>query len=130
MRYVPIIALMVFAIGSAGVKAQSYRIPGTGQDRCLGAAGQIACPAPGTPCADAEGTPPIRPTAYRANGDGTVTDLVTSLIWAEAPSAPVTLEGAARLAAETRLGGHRARNAGAGCHLDLPTPSRQRHTAG
>jgi hypothetical protein len=44
--------------------------------------------------------------AYRANGDGTVTDLVTGLTWAEAPSAPITFEDAARLAAESRLGGH------------------------
>jgi hypothetical protein len=106
MRYVPIIALVVIAIGTAAAQAPTYRIPGTGQDRCFGATGQIACPEHGAPFAGADGAPPLRPMAYRANGDGTVTDLVTGLTWAEAPTAPITFEDAARLAAESRLGGH------------------------
>ncbi|MCA3376248.1 MAG: DUF1566 domain-containing protein, partial [Roseomonas sp.] len=106
MRYVTLITLLGVAIGTAAAQALPYNIPGTGQDRCFGAAGQIACPEPGAPFAGADGAPPLRPMAYRAHGDGTVTDLVTGLTWAEAPSAPITFEEAARLAAGSRLGGH------------------------
>ena len=108
MRLVRILALGLAAAPAAPASAEppSYRIPGTGQDRCFGATGAIACPPPGAPFAGADGALPRRRIAYRAHGDGTVTDLVTGLTWAAAASAPVAFEDAARLAAESRLGGH------------------------
>lgn len=105
MHHVVILALALAATPLAA-QTPSYPIPGTGQDRCFGAVGEIACPAAGAPYAGGDGASPRRPIAYRANGDGTVTDLITGLTWAEAPSAPVSFAEAARLAAESRLGGH------------------------
>lgn len=107
MRGATLIApFLTLAVGCAAAGPGRYAIPGTGQDRCYGAQAQIACPERGQPFAGGDGAAPRRQIAYRANGDGTVTDLVTGLTWAEAPSAPVTFEEAARLAAESRLGGH------------------------
>ncbi|MFN9489415.1 MAG: DUF1566 domain-containing protein [Betaproteobacteria bacterium] len=97
---------LAVAAAPAAAQTLSYTLPGTGQDRCFGATVQIACPPPGAPFAGADGAPPLRPMAYHANGDGTVTDLITGLTWAETPSAPVTLEEAERLATDSRLGGH------------------------
>lgn len=46
------------------------------------------------------------PAAYKANGDGTVTDQVTGLTWQADMGAKMTLEQAQTKASASRLGGH------------------------
>ena len=46
------------------------------------------------------------PPAYRDNGDGTVTDLNTGLMWVQARGAKVTWDAAVAGAAACRVGGH------------------------
>lgn len=48
----------------------------------------------------------IRPPAYRDNGDGTVTDLVTGLMWQQTDMGEMTWERAMGLAPGLRTGGH------------------------
>jgi hypothetical protein len=101
------------APGAAGTGAQAappslpYPIVDTGQDRCYSDSREIAYPQPGQPFfgqdAQYQGLAP----AYRDNGDGTVTDLVTGLMWSRAVDGrKVTLDQGERVAAGMALGGH------------------------
>jgi len=64
----------------------AYTLPDTGQTKCYDNTEEIPCPAPGEPFygqdAHYQGTPP----AYRDNGDGSVTDLNTGLVWEQGDS--------------------------------------------
>ena len=61
--------------------AADYQLPDTGITKCYDAGAEIPCPQSGQPFygqdAQYDGTQP----AYRDNGDGTVTDLNTTLMW-------------------------------------------------
>jgi len=63
----------------------TYPVVDTGQDRCYDTRREIPCPPPGKDFfgQDAQyvGSTPV----YRDNGDGTVTDLVTGLMWQKTP---------------------------------------------
>ncbi|MGE5279247.1 MAG: DUF1566 domain-containing protein [Deltaproteobacteria bacterium] len=79
----------------------------TGQDACYGEAGPMPCPAPGTPFfgqdAQYDGAAP----SYKDNGDGTVSDLNTGLMWSKAADATkVSLLEAQEIAKKMRLGGY------------------------
>jgi hypothetical protein len=91
------------ALPAAG---SSYVVVSTGQDRCYGLQEEIECPPEGHPFHGQDAQAPRRPAAYGANGDGTVSDLVTGLMWAEAAIGPVSFEEAQTRAADSRLGGH------------------------
>jgi hypothetical protein len=58
----------------------------TGQERCFDSLAEIACPSPGSPFfgqdAQHEGVEPD----YTSNGDGTVTDVTTGLMWSRGDS--------------------------------------------
>lgn len=81
-----ICCLAIFAIfwqiASIGILAGEYKLPDTGQIECYGDGYQFTSwPSPGQPFygqdAQYEGPQP----AYQDNGDGTVTDLNTGLMW-------------------------------------------------
>jgi len=67
--------------GSATAAAADYTVVDTGQDSCYDNRSEIACPSEGEPFygqdAQHDGIQP----AYQDNGDGTVTDLNTGLMW-------------------------------------------------
>ncbi len=96
--------------GSPGLStspAGAYPIVGTAQDRCYSETGEvIACPAPGAFLSGEDAQHPGRKPAYRDLGDGTVSDLVTGLVWARAPSAPMAFADLEAFAHASRLGGH------------------------
>ncbi len=78
----------------------------TGQDRCYNNTGEISCPSPGEPFygqdAQYEGTQP----SYQNNGDGTVTDLNTGLMWQKTPGDKVTFDEAVAGAETFNLAGY------------------------
>lgn len=85
----------------------SWTVVDTGQDAFFNDRSPIARPAPGAAFhgQDAHYAGPT--PAYRDNGDGTVTDLVTGLEWSRAVDPKkVSLEEAETIARELRLGGH------------------------
>ncbi|MCA6297205.1 MAG: DUF1566 domain-containing protein, partial [Phenylobacterium sp.] len=96
--------------GSPGLStspAGAYPVVGTAQDRCYRETGEvIACPAPGAFLSGQDAQHPGRKPAYRDLGDGTVSDLVTGLVWARAPSAPMAFADLEAFAHASRLGGH------------------------
>jgi hypothetical protein len=90
------------ALGSA----LSTPIVDTGQTRCYDDVGEIVCPQPGEPFYGQDAHYEGRPPAYRDNGDGTVTDLNTGLIWQKTPTfVHYTWAEAAAYARELRLAG-------------------------
>ncbi|MGE5503672.1 MAG: DUF1566 domain-containing protein, partial [Actinomycetota bacterium] len=105
-------AVMVVALAGSASAGESVRFPivDTGQTACYSAgqgAGAIACPAPGEALYGQDGNFRHHPPHYRDNGDGTVTDLVTGLMWQRGALRGVAFSQAAELAARTDTGGHR-----------------------
>ena len=100
--------LLLTATFSSLLNAQnvSYPIVDTGQIRCYNNRTEIDYPKAGElffgQDAHYNGTQP----AYRDNGDGTVTDLNTRLIWTQDPGGKKTFEQAVAGAAACRIGGY------------------------
>jgi len=71
--------LTLLVCSSAG----AFKLPDTGQVKCYQAVSpwaEIPCPAPGEPLAQ-DGSYTINPLSYSDNGNGTVTDNNTGLMW-------------------------------------------------
>lgn len=100
--------LAVILILPAITLAAPVRLPDTGQLLCYDNSRRLSsCPAEGAPFfgQDAQYQGPAM--AYRDNGDGTVTDRVTGLMWSRAVDArKVSLKEAVAMAKGLDLGGH------------------------
>lgn len=84
----------------------SYRIAPTGQVSCYDTHNrEIACASRGQPLYGQDAQFATSRLQYKDNGDGTVTDLVTGLIWQKTPGAKVTWEEAMANARRLRLSG-------------------------
>lgn len=100
-------SVLALASGCAAARL-TYPIVDTGQDRCFTNSQEIAYPAPG---ADFDGQDAqyrgLQP-AYRDNGDGTVSDLNTGLMWVKTPDLKKTSTYPQALAGakDCRVGGH------------------------
>lgn len=83
-----------------------YVVVDTGQDRCFNNTREISPPKPGEPFygQDAQYSGPS--PAYRDNGDGTVNDLNTGLVWVKARGPKLIWDAAVAGAATCRVGGH------------------------
>lgn len=86
--------------------AQSYPIVDTGQVRCFDDRREIRYPRPGERFFGQDAQYRGNQPTYRDNGDGTVTDLVTGLMWQKDPGAKKTFEQAVAGASACRVGGH------------------------
>jgi hypothetical protein len=92
---------------SIGDKGLRCPIVDTGQSRCYNNATEISCPEPGRPFygqdAQYEGIVP----SCRDNGDGTITDLNTGLMWSkDVDKKKVSLIEAQKIARKMTLGGY------------------------
>lgn len=100
------------AMGEAGgqpealspVSSRSYAIVHTGVDRFSSDSAPIAAPAEGEPFYGQDAQYRINPPNYRDNGDGTVSDLVTGLIWQKEMGEKMTFPQAQEAASALRLG--------------------------
>lgn len=90
----------------AASAALTYPIVGTGQDVCYGDVGPVAPPGPGERFYGQDAHYPSAGPKYRDNGDGTITDLVTGLMWQRDPGRKIAWDEAMRGAASFRLGGY------------------------
>lgn len=93
--------------GSVETEKLKIQIVDTGQVECYDNWGAIAYPRPGKPFygqdAQYEGNNP----SYKDNGDGTITDLITGLMWSKAvDETKVSLIEAGKIAQQMRLGGY------------------------
>ena len=85
--------------------AVDYPIVDTGQVRCYDNAQEIRYPKPGEPFYGQDAQYRGNAPKYRDNGDGTVTDLVTGLMWQKDPGPKKTFAEAVAGAAACRVGG-------------------------
>jgi len=83
-----------------------YVIVGTGQTKCYDDRGKIAPPKPGQPFYGQDAQHPGPAASYKDNGDGTVSDLNTGLMWAKARGEKVTWDAAVAGAGACRAGNH------------------------
>lgn len=118
MRSVPLLvmaSLIMYPPLSAGGREVSgapapvlpFPVVDTGQTSCYDAAGrEMPAPQPGQPFhgQDAQHDGPL--PAYRDDGDGTVSDLVTGLMWTQDPGEKMVFSRAVPGASACRVGGH------------------------
>ena len=109
MRFVKlsIIGLVILlAVFSTSVFATTYPIVSTGQTTCFDSLTSIDCPDSGEQFfgqnAQYSGSGPT----YVDSGDGTVTDLITGLMWQQLPGAKVTFAEAVALTTSFDLAGY------------------------
>ena len=79
-----ILCLLSLWICSGRSFAQTYRLADTGQTAFFDNRGRIAEPSPGDPFYGQDAQYTRNPPSYRDNGDGTVSDLLTGLVWQKA----------------------------------------------
>lgn len=84
----------------------TYPIVGTGQAGCYDDRRQIDPPKPGEAFYGQDAQFPGPKPAYKDNGDGTVSDLVTGLMWIKARGPKVPFADALAGAAACKVGGH------------------------
>ncbi len=92
---------------SVGTAAATVKIPDTGQNRCYDNSRAIDCPAPGNAFFGQDAQYQSHLPSYRDNGDGTITDLNTGLVWSRAVSPEkLSLDEAQREADRMTLGAY------------------------
>jgi hypothetical protein len=99
--------LLAATAGASLAAGPTYTVVGTGQTRCYDNRREIAPPKPGEPfyghAAQHRGVAP----SYRDDGDGTITDRATGLMWSKADSGQgLNWEQALAYAASVTLAGH------------------------
>ncbi len=105
-----ILASVCIGFGSVS-KAQtnlSFPIVDTGQTKCYGTRGGASwsCPDPDDDMFGQDANYTHNPPNYKDNGDGTVTDMVTGLMWEQDFQANVQWHNAPHMAKQTTTGGY------------------------
>lgn len=103
-----IVLLWLSGLWLTQVRAASlpYPIVDTGQIRCYNNTNEIKYPKPGDAFFGQDAHYNGNQPAYKDNGDGTVTDLNTELMWIQNPGSKKTFEQAAAGAPECKVGGY------------------------
>lgn len=86
--------------------AESYPIVDSGQQACFDDSRQIRCPQPGDAFNGQDAQYEGNKARYLNNDDGTVTDLVTGLMWVKARGEKMSWDDAISGAKKCRVGGH------------------------
>ncbi|MCP4895612.1 MAG: DUF1566 domain-containing protein [bacterium] len=84
-KYSPFTFITALAVSAQITMAQQYPVVDTGQTICYDSSGEITCPAAGESFSGQDAQHTGNAPAYVDNGDGTVTDLVTGLMWQQSP---------------------------------------------
>lgn len=85
----------------------SYPVVDTGQIRCYDDSTEIRAPKSGRSFSGQDAQYAGNQPAYRDNGDGTVSDLVTGLMWMQDPGEKVTYKEAVKGTKKCRVGGYK-----------------------
>jgi hypothetical protein len=72
----------------------SYSVVDTAQDTCYDDSGPISCPDPGEAFYGQDAQHTVNAPSYTDNGDGTITDNITGLMWQRDPGAKMTWDEA------------------------------------
>lgn len=87
-----------FLVASTAFAQAPFPVPDTGQSACFDSS-KIACPAKGAAFAGQDAQQQRKPMSYADNGDGTVSDKVTGLMWMKSPD----LNGDGKIGAADKL---------------------------
>jgi len=99
--------LLSLLMGSAAFATDRlYTVVGTGQSACFDNQNEIAPPHSGQPFYGQDAQHPGPAPSYRDNGNGTISDLNTGLMWVQARGAKVSWADAAAGAATCRVAGY------------------------
>ena len=99
--------LFIVAVNSTSAKEKLSQVIDTGQVKCYNNAREISCPKPGQPFYGQDARYEGNVSSYRDNGDGTITDLNTGLMWSKAvDKKKVSLIEAEKIVKRMTLGGH------------------------
>ena len=101
-----ILCLHVQAEGGTRQAEQTYRVVDTGVEDFYNDTSAIPKPNRGEPFFGQDAQYQINPPSYTDNGDGTVTDNVTGLMWQKLMGEKMTYEEAFRQAGKSDLGGY------------------------
>ena len=96
--------VMTVACSPSSCWAQSYPIADTGQQRCYDNRSEIVYPKAEEPFFGQDAQYQGNQPAYRDNGDGTISDLVTGLMWQKEPGPKETFEEAVAGASDCTVG--------------------------
>lgn len=108
VRLLPLTLLLIsFDDEATSSPAYAYPVVDTGQVRAYSEKGETGFPEPGKPFFGQDSHFAGNVPAFRDNGDGTVSDLVTGLMWQKDPGAKMGLSAALKGASACRLAGHR-----------------------
>lgn len=99
-------ALSVLSLPAFAQANASYRIVDTNQSNCYDNAAQMGCPAAASAFYGQDAQYSGNAAQYQDNGDGTITDLVTGLMWQQDPGVKMTYAQAVAGAAAFNLGGY------------------------
>ncbi|MCP3992389.1 MAG: DUF1566 domain-containing protein, partial [Actinomycetia bacterium] len=91
---------------STGSATVSYPIVDTGQSACYGDNDAVSCPQAGEEFFGQDGNYAGNQPSYSDNGDGTVTDNVTGLMWQQDPGEKMTYDEAASAVDSFELAGY------------------------
>lgn len=105
-KYLTMILILV-CVSLFGAKRLSYRIVDTGQIRAYGNSLEIEYPKSGKQFYGQDSQYLGYEANYRDNKNGTVSDLVTGLMWTQDPGEKVSYEYAVKNASKCRVGGHK-----------------------
>lgn len=94
------------SVSNGALNAASYLVADTAQTNCYGDATSIAPPASGQPFYGQDAQLYGNQPAYRNNGDGTISDLNTGLMWVQSRGSKMTWSAALAGAATNRTGGY------------------------
>ena len=92
---------------AAGAMAVDYPIVDTGQIRCYDDRTEIEFPKSGRDWSGQDAQYNGNQPSYKDNGDGTVSDLVTGLMWTQDPGSKKTWDEAVAGAKKCRIGGYK-----------------------
>lgn len=84
--------------------AHPYTIVDTGQDKCYNDSGKITAPLPGQPFFGQDAQHKGKQPSYKDNGDGTISDTNTGLMWVKARGSKATWNDAIAGAGKCKVG--------------------------
>jgi len=109
MKTLSIVLSQTILLGtlSAGFSSTlPYTIVDTGQDKCYDNSGEIKAPPPGRQFYGQDAQIKGKQPSYKNNGDGTIADLNTGLMWVKARGSKVTWDEAIAGAKKCKTGGY------------------------
>jgi Protein of unknown function (DUF1566) len=94
IKSITLLLLISTGVGNGQQHDLNYPVVDTGQDHCYNNFGSIPCPETGQPFSGQDGQYQGLAPSYSDNGDGTITDKNSGLMWLQTPKGKITWDQA------------------------------------